>query len=59
MPISCQMWVKKHTFGSLSRIFREFGLKLDYKSKELCNFVGDYDRTRITAISTHSLSERE
>ena len=24
------MWVKKHTFGSLSRIFREFGLKLDY-----------------------------
>lgn len=53
------MWVKKHTFGSLSRIFREFGLKLDYKSKELCNFVGDYDRTRITAISTYSLSERE
>ena len=43
------MWVKKHTFGSLSRIFREFGLKLDYnrefglkldyKSKELCNFA--------------------
>ena len=33
------MWVKKHTFGSLSRIFREFGLKLDYKLKELCNFA--------------------
>ena len=39
VSIGCQMWVKKHTFGSLSRILHEFILKLDYKLKELCNFA--------------------
>jgi len=38
------MWVKKHTFGSLSRIFSGFVQDTEILSKKICNFVGEYDK---------------